>query len=492
MKALKRTSIILAALFALVLVFYAEENWRGKRAWEKCKAELEAKGAVLDWDKFIPPPVPDDQNFFKAPNMAEWFVGRGAAELSKRLQSTNEDLTTSVSAATNLIATPEIAKNYLSWSDQFEPDFDLMRAALKRPYARMDGDYSVPYVQPIPNFLAVRAVAQVLSQRAHCYFLLNEPEKALDELTLLNDSRRLLEGAPTGKPMTLVAAMINVAVTGLYADTIAEGFQRQVWQEPQLAVLQGQFKEINLPPIVASAFKMELASHIHSYAHTNGTTPASHYFTDLSGLYQMADLVLDDASASGKAKASAISRWLKYPTSLLLKFAPRGWAYQNVAYCAEIESKPLDGFDLEHDSISPRVVNEVDHNLNLLHRHKSPSKLLAAIVIPNTAKATQTLAFNQTKANEAQIACALERYRLAHGEYPGTLDAIVPQFIEKLPHDLIGGKPVIYRPTAEGKFLLYSIGWNETDDDGQDGGNDFTIGDWVWKNQPQMNTDSHR
>ena len=117
---------------------------------------------------------------------------------------------------------------------------------------------------------------------------------------------------------------------------------------------------------------------------------------------------------------------------------------------------------------------------------------MAAIVIPNTAKATQTLAFNQTKANEAQIACALERYRLAHGEYPGTLDALVPQLIEKLPHDLIGGNPVIYRPTAEGKFLLYSIGWNETDDGGQDGGNDFTIGDWVWKNQPQMNTDSHR
>ena len=41
--------------------------------------------------------------------------------------------------------------------------------------------------------------------------------------------------------------------------------------------------------------------------------------------------------------------------------------------------------------------------------------------------------------NEAQIACALERYRLAHGEYPETLDALVPQFIEKVPHDIIGG-----------------------------------------------------
>jgi hypothetical protein len=97
----------------------------------------------------------------------------------------------------------------------------------------------------------------------------------------------------------------------------------------------------------------------------------------------------------------------------------------------------------------------------------------------------QTCAFDQTMANEAQIVCALERYRLAHGEYPGTLDALAPQFIEKLPHDIIGGKPLIYRPTADGKFLLYSIGWNEKDDGGQDvsatSPHDYTQGDWVWQ-----------
>ena len=99
--------------------------------------------------------------------------------------------------------------------------------------------------------------------------------------------------------------------------------------------------------------------------------------------------------------------------------------------------------------------------------------------------------------NEGQIACALERYRLAHREYPETLDALVPQFIEKLPHDIIGGQPLHYRRmdqpsqssgAASGKFLLYSIGWNETDDGGVDsppaknGGTDYAQGDWVWKN----------
>jgi hypothetical protein len=44
-----------------------------------------------------------------------------------------------------------------------------------------------------------------------------------------------------------------------------------------------------------------------------------------------------------------------------------------------------------------------------------------------------------------------------------------------------------YRRSFEGKFLLYSVGWNETDDDGQvglqkNGMFDNSKGDWVWKN----------
>jgi len=66
------------------------------------------------------------------------------------------------------------------------------------------------------------------------------------------------------------------------------------------------------------------------------------------------------------------------------------------------------------------------------------------------------------------------------------LYALAPQFIEKIPHDIIGGQPLHYRRTEEGKFLLYSVGWNETDDGGLDllqkNSFDYTKGDWVWKN----------
>jgi hypothetical protein len=38
---LGRGLVTLGALFGLICVFFAEENWRGKRAWETCRRELE-------------------------------------------------------------------------------------------------------------------------------------------------------------------------------------------------------------------------------------------------------------------------------------------------------------------------------------------------------------------------------------------------------------------------------------------------------------------
>src|SRR5207253_373589 len=70
----RRILICLAVFITLIAVFYTEENWRGKRAWENCKRELEAKGAVLDWNAYVPPSVPPEQNFFDEPKMAEWFI----------------------------------------------------------------------------------------------------------------------------------------------------------------------------------------------------------------------------------------------------------------------------------------------------------------------------------------------------------------------------------------------------------------------------------
>ena len=72
-RTIKRGLIAIAGLLLLVALFYAEENWRGRHAWEKFRREGEAKGERFDFASFFPPPVPDDQNFALTPIVASCY-----------------------------------------------------------------------------------------------------------------------------------------------------------------------------------------------------------------------------------------------------------------------------------------------------------------------------------------------------------------------------------------------------------------------------------
>lgn len=549
-----------ACLVTLVALFYAEENWRGKRAWERAEKELLAKGARLDWSSFVPAPVPDDQNVFKAPNMQDWFVKGAPGDLGKRMSTVanlgtrsavrlaelrvvppgsggqnalragdprapeqlmqairtaagpmlngaqvavltarpldqaraadvllEADPVPTVAQLKSLLASGDeafafaplsfqatgpntfsvmceatwcVAADYLAATARFEPDSERIREALKRPSARMEGDYRKPYELPIPNFVAMRTVAQTLSQRAQCHLLLGQSEQAARELMLVRDLCRLLESPPDGKPMTLVAAMINVAISGLYTSVIHDGLRLGAWQEPQLAALQLQCARIDLLPLVYTSMEAERAAFCHLLA-TMKPAELGSFFASL-----------------GNPKASWWDR-LRDPEHLALVLAPEGWIYQNRTTVAILEQEFLECLDLTNRIVFPDRCRRLQTKILALFRGFSPTSFLAAVVVPNAVKATENAARNQTLAHQAQIACALERYRLANGRFPETLDALEPKFLSRAPRDLIGGHPLHYHTRGNG-FLLYSVGWDEEDDSGRDEGAE---GDWVWEHR---------
>jgi hypothetical protein len=349
------------------------------------------------------------------------------------------------------------ATDYLAWSDTFEGDFNLIREALKRPYARMDGDYSRPAFLPIPKFMALRVVAQTLADRARCHFLLGEPDKALSDVKLMHDLCRVLEIKPTGQPLTLVGAMINVAIHGLYAETLADGFNLNAWQEPHLRSLEKQLDEINLPPIVASSFVAEPAAECESLLNM----PRA----ELVKLWKSA---YDDVSP-------------KWPL-MLLRWMPRGWVYQTMVVIAT--SPKTNGVDVVNKQMFPRQLGDAMHQFHEWQSSGSPIATVATMYVPNWERAWKTTMKNQMTVDEARVACALQRYRLAHGTFPETLDVLVPEFIQKVPHDVIGGQPLHYRRTGD-SFTLYSVAWNEADDGGKvlfdkTGKPEQDQLDWVW------------
>ena len=160
--------------------------------------------------------------------------------------------------------------------------------------------------------------------------------------------------------------------------------------------------------------------------------------------------------------------------------APEGWLYQDLV---QLNRHYLDqvspAFDPDQRfTAAPPFENAL---MRLCFRTAFGKKYS-----PGTSAFTLRIAALQTALDQAQIACALERYRLAHGQFPDSLDALMPQYLDKLPHDIMNGQPLKYRRTDDGQFILYSVGWNEKDDGGavatkSDGGRDIDKGDWVWR-----------
>ena len=143
--------------------------------------------------------------------------------------------------------------------------------------------------------------------------------------------------------------------------------------------------------------------------------------------------------------------------------------------------------DVNQGILSPTAIRHADTAITAECKRLTPYNFIERLLLPALGNAAKKFAQGQNAVNMARAAIALERYRLAHGEYPESLDALAPQFIAQVPHDVINGQPLHYRREANGQFVLYSVGWNETDDGGEvdlfaNGGlPDINKGDWVWR-----------
>jgi hypothetical protein len=66
-RTLRRGLVGIGVLALFLVLFYAEENWRGKRAWAGYQRVLKTKGVDFNWRSRAPPPVADRDNFATTP-----------------------------------------------------------------------------------------------------------------------------------------------------------------------------------------------------------------------------------------------------------------------------------------------------------------------------------------------------------------------------------------------------------------------------------------
>ncbi len=496
-RSLKRTVKVIGGLVLLVLFFYAEENIRGRLAWGSFKAKWTAKGEKFTLAGVAPAPVPDEDNFALAPVVASSyqlitnrfghrvaggqtsdaenrmrlpvdFNGGGPRGIGSWQKGTLSNLEPwqkyyrDLAARTNIFPisrrTQSPAADVLLALSIHDATIEDLRHAADLPASRFPLNYEqdAPYMILLPHLVQMKRSAIVLQMRALAELQEGRSDQALADVGLALRLTDKFRSEPT-----LISHLVRIAMVTLTIQPVWEGLAQHRWTDAQLVQLDRDFAGFDFVTDFQSALRAENALHCSGMDFLR-SHPA--HFSDFAD--------------NGNQNQNQLS-------SLPGHLIPSGWFYQNELRASRVV---LENFvpiaDPAKQIISPKLSEQADQVVNNLPH--TPYTIFPRMLLPALEKSPLRFAQVQNAVNMARVACALERYRLAHDEYPDALDKIAPLLNGEVPHDVIDGSPLHYRTTANGQFILYSIGWNDQDDGGVVGlshGDNYEPdqGDWVWR-----------
>jgi hypothetical protein len=492
-----RLLFVFAGLITLIALLYAEENWRGERDWNAYRRQMEAKGMKFDLAAFIPPRVPDDQNFAMTPFLAPLFDLQPGTNKPRDTNSYQR-------ASTFGNSMPSVSGHWLGWKwgektdlagwrtafknagndkpvkakqrspqelaeaapvvlealKPYEAVIEELRTASRRPYSRYNVNYAIenPIAIVLPHLGTLRRAAMILELRASAELSLGRTAEAFDDIGLMIHLADSLDNEPI-----LVSHLVRAACLDLATQVTWEGLIDHRWSDAQAQTLQNRFQGEDLLADYTRAVAGERCAFGNTVFEFLIQSPKRGEFLSAAG--------------GGAPNTTA---------SFLFGLVPRGWwRFEQLSYHHTLDGLCMPGPDLAARRVYPQ---QSESSMKIFEAScKSPvavitsHRVLSNLLVPALNTCLRKFANAQVVADEAAIACALERCRLADGRYPDLLDALVPRFMAKLPHDIITGAPLKYRREGDG-YILYSVGWNEKDDGGKvDEKGELNRGDWVWQ-----------
>ncbi|HNQ88190.1 MAG TPA: hypothetical protein PKM73_06230 [Verrucomicrobiota bacterium] len=472
-------------LITLIAVAYAAVNWHGARVWAARRASLEAAGVRLELASFIPPRVPDEQNFTMTPLLAPLFDFKpgtqewrdtNTSDLPQKLNPMRTDGpkggwrsargtdwegwidALNLKNATNATVSPPQA--VLDHLRPWDSMLAQVREASRRPAARFNAHYEhePAFEILLPHLGILRGWCRVLALRASSYLALGNPEAAYEDIALGLYLAQTVREEPL-----LISHLVHGACVQSLAQPLWEGLSAHRWTDSQIRALQESLEQVDL------------------WSGMQRTLNAERAFSSamLDYIREHPSILPTLGDSSGNPFGAA---------AMLFTLIPSGWLRLEQAEYHRLYQEALSGIgDPARRHVDPAPVVEATSRVEAEVR-QAPlrnHRVFARMLIPGIAAVVSKTAYNQSVADQMALACALERYRWAHNRWPETLDAMVPDFARRIPTDGIRGEPLHYAVSGTG-YTLYSIGWNGTDDGGRPGQDDkgrwsMSAGDWVWR-----------
>lgn len=504
--------VILGILTPLALVVTIE-NIRGEIAWKKERARLEAAGEKLTFDEILGPEIPASQNAGAAEIFAPFFdykylptkqaAGNGGepfyvgnvvwsqsnrvADLEHAFITPGQYLPDSAKGSRSSPTTPLI--NLTNWSAAYraaakEPrpgdvawpsalklpppgdpardvlaglsradhDLEQVCAAAALPHAQFPIHYDEAFEALLRDLAFLKGVQQTLQLRCAAHLAAGDSAAAFSDATNAINVAELLREEPL-----LISQLVRYAQLNFAINTVWQGLAEHRWSDSQLEFFQRRLAEIDCLPGIVLAFEGERAGGILAL---NRMIQDVQFYNSLTG------------------EGLGLFRFMRA--------LPRSVLRQNQVTLVRFQSQQLaelrTAIAQSQSADLPRCAYEYNEFAEQLASSEfSPYTLMLKMLLPVTGKVIHKTARSQSTIQMAIVACALERYRLANGEFPENLQQLAPKYGE-IPLDPMVNEPFHYQRTDDGWFRLYSVGVDGDDDDGRmaSGQQDDKEADWPW------------
>ncbi len=483
---LLRFAFIVAALAVIWYGFCLEERWRGRRAWAAYREAALARGTKLDLETVLPPAVPDAENFAAIPMIREIFAtnaaGKPAPEWFAALKLKERPLPAFPSGTTDFslaawqkffvehgvlrAAGADPSSDVLAALAIVQPELDELHEAARRPHAKFPVPWEKGFATPVPHLgpllLAVRV--QQLAVTAH----LARGDSAA-AYAVWQDSLQIYR-ALRDEPV-IISGLVRIHAMNSLLGSVYQGLAARQWAASELEKLQADLARLRIVEDWQFAMVSERAV-------VNRSLDDLHRMRggEVAKLVQIMDGPERPSSPAGARLAVALY--------------PFGWFYFSTVKINEYFDRAIARTETIRAGQLPQPIDELDRQLR---REKARGtfrnlpQVLYLVFVPAVSGVEKTYLRCFVLARQATIACAVERYRLAKGELPERLDALVPKLMAEVPLDPMAGAPMHYRRSPTSGYELWSVALNGTDDGGRPGENKGTTNqlDWVWRIGPE-------
>jgi hypothetical protein len=506
----RRFAQLLFLLLLMTLAALFVEHWRGERALRAWKNEMMAQGEILDPTRLWPAPVPSSREFSNQLAGAVGRMPRSLAPFAGYLAGLSVNEAGRPGRGSKQARPPRSypEENVSTWqelevaSKEAQPALEILRKLMQNPPAAMGDEITKRLdLDAFPNLGNIRRAAQALHAATINDLHRGDLGAALENLEAMQGCVRLYADEPT-----LVNYMLRVALIGLSSDACWDALQEDRWTEPQLLRLQQACQSNVLFRQMPRTVAAERVVRLHSmdWFASHSYQAWIDRYADVHKSFGSKAPELNTANWTGQWR-----QWIFHPL----------WSY---AWRAQDE---LDY--LKYSQQDLRLVREAaeqrswvylkEKQIELRNNYRRPpadwrfyrslplhdimSEIIGGKLVerpecpyPNFSRAWFATAKNLTQHEMVNTVIALKRYQLRQGKMPTSLTALVPEYLDAVPRDLMDGQTLRYRLNADGSFVLYSVGEDAQDDGGDSRQVDWSTGqqrrdpwlgrDWVWPQVP--------